>query len=73
MIYYVLSVLAVLPIIAYLIPKTFAPSTRIVRWLKRVRYQYEVTFALYMLTPTEQFVLGQSHLLDASWVTSTSD
>jgi len=30
------------------------------RWLQRKRYQYEVTFSLYMLTPTEKFVLSTS-------------
>ncbi|KAL3427056.1 hypothetical protein PVAG01_00565 [Phlyctema vagabunda] len=28
------------------------------RWLKRKRYQYEVTFSLYMLTPTEKFIFN---------------
>ncbi|KAF2688947.1 hypothetical protein K458DRAFT_414615 [Lentithecium fluviatile CBS 122367] len=33
------------------------PSS-LVRWLQRKRYQYEVTFSLYMLTPTEKFILN---------------
>ena len=41
-------------------------SSRISRWLHRKRYQYEVTFSLYMLTPTEKFIFStffqQSHL-----------
>lgn len=28
------------------------------RWLQRKRYQYEVTFSLYMLTPTEKFIFS---------------
>ena len=32
--------------------------TSLVRWLQRKRYQYEVTFSLYMLTPTEKFILS---------------
>ena len=30
------------------------------RWLARKRYQYEVTFSLYMLTPTEKFIFSLS-------------
>jgi hypothetical protein len=33
-----------------------ARPTRLVRWLGRKRYQYEITFSLYMLTPTEKFI-----------------
>jgi len=32
--------------------------TGLVKWLQRKNYQYEVTFALYMLTPTEKFVFN---------------
>lgn len=32
------------------------------RWLQRKRYQYEVTFSLYMLTPTEKFIFSMSTL-----------
>jgi FtsH-binding integral membrane protein len=32
--------------------------TSLVRWLQRKRYQYEVTFSLYMLTSTEKFILS---------------
>ncbi|KAI6250663.1 hypothetical protein HI914_00887 [Erysiphe necator] len=28
------------------------------RWLQLKRYQYEVTFSLYMLTPTEKFIFN---------------
>jgi hypothetical protein len=32
--------------------------SRLLRWLQRKRYQYEVTFSLYMLTPTEKFIFS---------------
>ncbi|KAH8695092.1 hypothetical protein BGW36DRAFT_428980 [Talaromyces proteolyticus] len=32
--------------------------TSFVRWLRLKNYQYEVTFALYMLTPTEKFIFN---------------
>ncbi len=37
------------------------PSTTksVIRWLQLKRYQYEVTFPLYMLTPVERFVLSK--------------
>lgn len=34
--------------------------TSLLRWLQRKRYQYEVTFSLYMLTSTEKFILSKS-------------
>ena len=33
-------------------------TTTLLRWLQRKRYQYEVTFSLYMLTPTEKFIFS---------------
>ena len=30
----------------------------ILRWLKLKRYQYEVTYSLYMMTPTEKFIFS---------------
>lgn len=30
----------------------------LVRWLQVKKYQYEVTFSLYMLTPTEKFIFN---------------
>ncbi|KAF2268973.1 hypothetical protein CC78DRAFT_454151 [Lojkania enalia] len=33
------------------------PSS-LLRWLQRKRYQYEVTFSLYMLTPVEKFIFN---------------
>jgi hypothetical protein len=32
------------------------------RWFQRKRYQYEVTFSLYMLTSTEKFIFSTSSL-----------
>ena len=32
----------------------------LLRWLQRKRYQYEVTFSLYMLTPTEKFIFSET-------------
>ena len=32
--------------------------SNLIRWLQRKRYQYEVTFSLYMLTPTEKFIFS---------------
>lgn len=40
--------------------------TGLVRWLQKKNYQYEVTFALYMLTPTEKFVFSKSLSLPSS-------
>lgn len=34
--------------------------TGLVKWLQKKNYQYEVTFALYMLTPTEKFIFSLS-------------
>ena len=35
-------------------------ASNFVRWLRRKQYQYEVTFSLYMLTPTEKFIFSMS-------------
>ncbi|KAF1938473.1 hypothetical protein EJ02DRAFT_457859 [Clathrospora elynae] len=35
----------------------FYPAT-LLRWFQRKRYQYEVTFSLYMLTSTEKFIFN---------------
>ena len=35
-------------------------ASDLVRWLQRKRYQYEVTFSLYMLTPTEKFIFSMA-------------
>lgn len=39
----------------------FQPNS-FVKWLQKKNYQYEVTFSLYMLTPTEKFIFSQSTL-----------
>lgn len=33
-------------------------ATKLVRWIRLKIYQYEVTFAVYMLTPTEKFIFS---------------
>ncbi|PGH17250.1 hypothetical protein AJ80_04892 [Polytolypa hystricis UAMH7299] len=40
--------------------------TSFLRWLRLKNYQYEVTFALYMLTPTEKFIFNTLLLLIVS-------
>lgn len=42
---------------ALLLAAMLYPSS-LLRWLQRKRYQYEVTFSLYMLTPTEKFIFS---------------
>lgn len=39
----------------------FLPDS-LTQWLRKKNYQYEVTFSLYMLTPTEKFVFSTSTL-----------
>lgn len=36
----------------------FTPA-KFVRWIEKKRYQYEVTFSLYMMTPTEKFIFSE--------------
>ena len=50
--------LALILAIAFLL---FQP-TGLVKWLQKKNYQYEVTFALYMLTPTEKFIFSTFHI-----------
>ncbi|KAG9249191.1 hypothetical protein BJ878DRAFT_563436 [Calycina marina] len=38
------------------------------QWLQRKKYQYEVTFSLYMLTPTEKFIFNSFLFLFSSMV-----
>lgn len=38
------------------------------QWLQRKRYQYEVTFSLYMLTPTEKFIFNSFLFLFISMI-----
>ncbi|KAL1306602.1 hypothetical protein AAFC00_005286 [Neodothiora populina] len=46
----------------------FCPS-KVLRWVERKRYQYEVTFSLYMMTPTEKFIFNSILFLFLSMVT----
>ncbi|RMD41489.1 hypothetical protein DV735_g3644, partial [Chaetothyriales sp. CBS 134920] len=34
------------------------PMASLIRWLQVKKYQYEVTFSLYMLTPTEKIIFN---------------
>ncbi|KAM0796732.1 hypothetical protein BDR22DRAFT_892866 [Usnea florida] len=43
-------------------------ASNLIRWLQRKRYQYEVTFSLYMLTPMEKFIFNTFLLLFISMV-----
>lgn len=47
--------------------RTLSPQsvvTSFVRWIRLKNYQYEVTFALYMLTPTEKLIFSMFLSLD---------
>ncbi|KAL2828223.1 hypothetical protein BDW59DRAFT_159814 [Aspergillus cavernicola] len=37
-------------------------ASALVRWVRLKIYQYEVTFAIYMLTPTEKFIFNSLFL-----------
>lgn len=37
--------------------------TSMIRWIRLKHYQYEVTFAVYMLTPTEKFIFSMRPVL----------
>ncbi|KAI9826246.1 MAG: hypothetical protein M1819_007414 [Sarea resinae] len=43
-------------------------TSTFIRWLQRKRYQYEVTYSLYMLTPTEKFIFNSFLFLFLSMV-----
>lgn len=45
---------------ALLVAAMLYPSAML-RWFQRKRYQYEVTFSLYMLTSTEKFIFSMPH------------
>jgi hypothetical protein len=45
--------------------------TGFVKWLQKKNYQYEVTSALYMLTPTEKFIFSMCHSTESN--TTVSD
>jgi len=51
-----------LPLLGILLAFLLLQPTNLVKWLQKKNYQYEVTFSLYMLTPTEKFVFSQSSL-----------
>ncbi|KAF1353442.1 hypothetical protein BDV97DRAFT_278228, partial [Delphinella strobiligena] len=42
---------------------------KFVRWIEKKRYQYEVTFSLYMMTPTEKFIFNSILFLLVSMIT----
>lgn len=44
-----------------LIPAIILKPTNLLQRLERKKYQYEVTFSLYMLTPTERFIFSKRH------------
>jgi hypothetical protein len=44
--------------VIFLFTLALYPSS-LLRWFQRKRYQYEVTFSLYMLTPTEKFIFSE--------------
>ena len=47
-------------ILALVVAFVLFQETGLVKWLQKKNYQYEVTFALYMLTPTEKFIFSES-------------
>jgi len=51
--------------------KTMLYTATLLRWLQRKRYQYEVTFSLYMLTPTEKFIFSTPPLTLPSTITNS--
>jgi hypothetical protein len=44
--------------VIFLFALALYPSS-LLRWFQRKRYQYEVTFSLYMLSPTEKFIFSE--------------
>jgi len=57
------STLAVLASLALLaLTAAYYFPANLLRWLERKRYQYEVTFSLYMMTPTEKFIFSEIYL-----------
>lgn len=54
-------------------PPSPSVFTSFLRWLRLKNYQYEVTFALYMLTPTEKFIFSTfTSLLSSSLETNVT-
>jgi hypothetical protein len=66
------STIALLAAASTLLIAAMLYPTSLLRWLQRKRYQYEVTFSLYMLTSTEKFILSTSVHLPPSARHSTS-
>jgi len=58
---YLLATLTIASTLLYLLLQPH-PTTNLARWLQKKNYQYEVTFSLYMLTPTEKFVFSKRTL-----------
>ncbi|KAF2640913.1 hypothetical protein P280DRAFT_375496, partial [Massarina eburnea CBS 473.64] len=52
------STAALLAAVSALLLVTMLYPSSLLRWLRLKRYQYEVTFSLYMLTSTEKFILN---------------
>ncbi|KAF2652431.1 hypothetical protein K491DRAFT_695598 [Lophiostoma macrostomum CBS 122681] len=52
------STIVLLLAASLLILATMLYPSSLLRWLQRKRYQYEVTFSLYMLTGTEKFIFN---------------
>lgn len=55
---YLLATVTIAATLLYLLLQPH-PTTTLARWLQKKNYQYEVTFSLYMLTPTEKFVFSK--------------
>ncbi|KAI5207559.1 hypothetical protein E4T42_02892 [Aureobasidium subglaciale] len=53
--------------VIFLFALALYPSS-LLQWFKRKRYQYEVTFSLYMLSPTEKFIFNSILFLFLSMV-----
>lgn len=53
-----LATLAILSSAAALLVAVMLYPAALLRWFQRKRYQYEVTFSLYMLTSTEKFIFN---------------
>lgn len=54
-------------------PPSPSVFTSFLRWLRLKNYQYEVTFALYMLTPTEKFIFSTCLLFLMSLFSKSKD
>ncbi|KAK0932775.1 hypothetical protein LTR29_015627 [Friedmanniomyces endolithicus] len=59
-----------LPLLGILLAFLLLQPTNLVKWLQKKNYQYEVTFSLYMLTPTEKFVFNSILFLTISMLST---